>query len=152
MRDTTALLLLSIGQACAGAGQDLETLSSTTSGAPDITGAYEATFSEASGCDPAPPDVVTGPLDVAGLASDLTLSFAEGIVWSGQIDDTFSITLAGESSSGGFDLSVSGEGLAYIDAERWVLEVDLAMDVTDDSGQSCVQTGRLDALENMGGM
>ena len=134
--------------ACTGAGQDIET--PTTPGdeeAPDLAGSYDATLEDPSGCEASPPpDFVTGALEVSGTPGSLVFAFEDGTQLSGSVDDTFTVSLDGEVTAGEFALSVTGVGLAYIDADLWVLEVDLTMDATS-SSETCTRAGILRAVQ-----
>jgi hypothetical protein len=140
--------LCGLAVACSGAGQDIETPTAPgDEDAPDITGSYDATLEDAVGCDAAPPpDFVTGTLDLSGPPSALVFAFEDGSELAGAVDDTFTVTVEGEVTAGEFALSVTGEGLAYIDADLWVLEVDLTMDATS-SGGACARRGLMRAVQ-----
>jgi hypothetical protein len=144
-----ATFFLALAAGCSGAGQDIETPTAPgEEDAPDLTGTYDATLEGARGCDASPPpDFVTGRLDISGPPGSLLFVFEDGTELEGLVDDTFTVELDGEVVAGESALSVTGQGLAYIDGDLWVLEVDLTMDASSGGGETCTRTGVLKAIQ-----
>lgn len=134
--------------ACAGAGQDIETPTTTPTEAPDVAGAYSAKWSPIGDCDVipgAPSDVVTGPLDLIG-SGGLLFDFGEA-AFPGTIDETFSFELEGTATVDGWTVTLDGSGLAYIAGDLWVLDGELEMHATDSDAATCTAAGRMTASQ-----
>jgi len=125
-------VLASLAFGCGGGAQDVVGGTSTFQ-IPSIGGTYDATVSEVEADDPeacvddldALLSWLEGTMEVSGPPAELVFETEAGEQVLGSIDATFQVLWGGTvvREEGEFDLS--GEGLAYIDGGRWVLELDL---------------------------
>lgn len=119
---------------------------------PDITGTYDAVFSEPEGCDAyadTAPAWLTGELVVAGEPDALTFTFADGAVLEGSVDAAFTWEATARVGQPGEEVDVYLDGLAFIGDDSWILDGDVAVDRLESTGAStlCTLTGLLEASQ-----
>jgi len=140
-----------LGAGCAGGAQDVDG-GTTTFAAPDLTGSYVGDVVEAAATDPAscPDDAevllswLEGQLEVTGPPEALVFSTAGGDDVSGAVDTAFEVTWDDtvDRVEGVFDLQAVG--LAYIDADLWIIELDLQVGLSSSTGD-CQLTALFEA-------
>lgn len=149
MKAATTLLMLGL-VACGPDAQDVSSTSTDTLAAPDLAGSYVASLDGVEGCEADVPDALAwmaGALEVSGPPEALVFRFADGTEVTGATDTAFEVTLSDEVVRDGTAFDVAGVGLAYIDADLWILDVDLEVGVRSASSEfpDCSVVARLQA-------
>lgn len=142
--------LLAVSTGCAPAGQDVDTTGTGPDAAPDLRGAYTLAVTDRAGCEgvEVPLDWLDGPLAIDGEPDALIFDLDEARL-EGSVDATYTVLFGGDVALSGWTLSVDAEGLAYIDADRWVLEGDLFLDAAGPDAATCALSSQFSAAQNV---
>lgn len=148
MRGLWTLVAAGLAAGCTPAGQDVGPTGTDPDGAPDLTGDYDLVTSDHAGCEgvAVPLEWIDGPLAVSGDPGALAFAFGEATI-DGSVDATYTVLFGGDVSLSSWALSVDAEGLAYIDADRWVLEGDLFLDAAGPTDATCSLSAQFSAVQ-----
>ncbi len=136
--------LLALAAACEGAA-DIDT-DDTFDAAPDITGEYTATLSDAEGsCDAAALEAwAEGPLAITGTADSLLFDFGDGAAFDGSVDSSFFYELGAAATVGGLALDVFGDGQTIEAEGLWTLQGEIE---AEDTASGCTRSATLTATQ-----
>jgi hypothetical protein len=124
--------------------------------APDVAGRYNVILEGTNGCmddqGSSRSELIeswaSGPMTITGSGGSLDFDFEEDVVLGGGVSDDYGFSFAGTSTYEAYALDISGLGVVYSEDDRWVLEGDFEVLVSDGvSANDCTITGPFKAFQ-----